>query len=98
MLKSIHEVNFSKDRHVYYDIEWFGDNVSYNPKGNVSILNPSSTSNNTIYIIVCLQDLSEIGKVQFHTEFGHMIQKYDVKHGVDRCYVILSIIKIDKQI
>ena len=27
-----------------------------------------------------------------------MIQKYDVKHGVDICYVILSIIKIDKQI
>ena len=27
-----------------------------------------------------------------------MIQKYDMKHGVDRCYVTLSIIKIDKQI
>ena len=67
-------------------------------KGNVSILNPSSTSTNTIYIIVRLQDLSEIGKVQFHTELGCMIQKYDVKHGVDRCYVVLSIIKIDKQI
>ena len=27
-----------------------------------------------------------------------MIQKYDAKHGVDRCYMILSIIKIDKQV
>ena len=98
MLKSICEVNIGKDRHVYYDVERFGDNVRYNQKGNVSILNPSSTSTNTIYIIVRLQDLSEIGKVQFHTELGSMIQKYDVKHGVDRCYVVLSIIKTDKQI
>ena len=98
MLKSIREVNIGKDRHVYYDVEQFGDNVRYNQKGNVSILNPSSTSTNTIYVIVRLQDLSEIGKVQFHTELGSMIQKYDVKHGVDRCYVVLSIIKIDKQI
>ena len=54
MLKSIREVNIGKDRHVYYDIERFGDNVRYIQKGNVCILNPSSTKNNTIYIIVRL--------------------------------------------
>ena len=98
MLKSIHEVNIGKDRHVHYDIEQFGDNIRYIQKGNVCILNPSSTSNNTIYIFVRLQDLSKIEKVQFHTELGYMIRKYDVKHRVDRCYVILSIIKIETQI
>ena len=98
MLKSIREVNIGKDRHVYYDIERFGDNVRYIQKGNVCILNPSSTKNNTIYIIVRLWDLSKIEKVQIHTELGYMIQKYDAKHGVDRCYMILSIIKIDKQV
>ena len=98
MLKSIHEVNFSKDRHVYYDIGQFGENVRYIQKENVSILNPSLTKNNIIYIIVRLQDLSKIDKVQFHTEIGYIIQKYDVKHGEERCYVILSIIKIDKQV
>ena len=98
ILNSIREVNIGKDRHVYYDIGQFGENVRYIQKGNVSILNPSSTKNNMIYIIVRLQDLSKIDKVQFHTEFGYMIQKYDVKHGEDRCYMILSIIKIDKQV
>ena len=29
MLKSIREVNIGKERHVYYDVERFGDNVQY---------------------------------------------------------------------
>ena len=98
MLKSVREINIGKDRHVYYDIEQFGDNVRYIKKGNVFILNPSTTINNTIYIMVRLRDLSQIEKLQFHTELGHMITNYDVKHGIEKCYVILSIIKIDKLI
>ena len=98
MLKSIREETIGKERHVYYDVEQFDDNVRYIQKGKVWILNPSTTSNNTIHIIVCLRDLSQIEKVQFHTELRYMIQKYDIKHGIDRCYVILSIIKIDKQV
>ena len=52
MLKSIREVNIGKERHVYYDVERFGDNVRYIEKGKVWILNLSTTSNNKIYIIV----------------------------------------------
>ena len=50
-----------------------------------------------IYITVRLQDLSHIDKIQYHTELGYAIQKLDVKHGMDRCYVILSVIKMDKR-
>ena len=66
-------------------------------KQNESVLSPSTTSRNTMFIVVCLADLQHIKKLQFHTQLGHMIEKYDVDVNRDRCYVILSIILVNKE-
>ena len=92
MLKSARECLDGKKRQAYYEIDQIGANVKLVYKDNFSILNPSATSLNTIFIIVQLVDLSGINKLQFHTQLGHMIQKYKLNMYQDRCYVILSII------
>ena len=80
------------NRKVYYDIDTVGSNIKYMKKQNECVLNPSTTSRNTIFIVVRLADLRHIKKLQFHTQLGHMIEKYDVGVHRDRFYVILSII------
>ena len=85
-------------RKVYYEVDKFGSNVRHVQKDNVFVLNHSTTSKNNIFIIVQLADLSQIEKLQFHTRLGHMIQKYNLNTHKDQCYVILSIIKIDKNV
>ena len=66
-------------------------------KKNECVLNPSTTSRYTIFIVVRLADLRHIKKLQFHTQLGHMIEKYDVDVNRDRCYLILSIILVNKE-
>ena len=96
LLKSGRESKTGKNRVVYYDIESFGSNVVYIKKGNVWILNPSSTKKNSIFFVVRLKDISSIPNLQFHTELGKMINKYQVDFEKHQCFVLLSIIFMDK--
>ena len=98
MLKKAKVHKDGKKQKVYYKIDQIGTNVKLFEKSNVKILNPSTTSLNTIYFIVRLSDLSELNNLQFHTELGHMIQKFKLNMYQDKCYVILSIIQMDKDI
>ena len=98
MLKKAKEHKDEKKRKVYYEIDQIGTNVRFFEKDKIKTLNPSTTSLNTIYFIVQLSDLSELNNLQFHTELGHMIHKFKLKVHQDKCYVILSIIQIDKDI
>ena len=98
MLKNAQESMDENVRKVYYEIDKVGSNVRYVQKDNVFVLNPSTTSKNTIFVIVRLADLSHIDKLQFNTHLGHMIQKYNLNNHKDQCYVMLSIIKIDKNV
>ena len=66
-------------------------------KQNECVLNPSTTSRNTIFIVIRLADLQHIKKIQFHTELGDMIEKYDVDIHRVQCYVIISIILVNKE-
>ena len=97
MVQNTRENSDGQSRQVYYDIETIGSAIKYIKKGNEFILNPSTTSRNTIFIVVRLIDLRHIKKLQFHTGLGHMIQKYDVDVHRGHCYVILSIINVDKK-
>ena len=97
MLQNTRESFDGPSRQVYYNIETIGTAIKYVKKGNECVLNPSTTSRNTIFIVVRLTDLRHIKKLQFHTGLGHMIQKYDVDVHRDHCYVILSIINVDKK-
>ena len=63
---------------MYYNIESFGNNVIYIKKGNVWILNPSSTKENSTFVVVRLRDIASILKLQFHTKLGKMINKYQL--------------------
>ena len=92
MLKNVRETLDGNNRLVYYEIDIVGSNIKYVKKQNESVLSPSTTSRNTMFIVVCLADLQHIKKLQFHTQLGHMIEKYDVGVHRDRFYVILSII------
>ena len=65
---------YENGRKVYYEVDKVGFNF---------FLNPSTTSKNTIFIIVPLDDLSQIEKLQFHTRLGHMIQKYNLNTHKD---------------
>ena len=96
MLKKPKEHKDGKNRKVYYQIDQIGKNVNFFEKDCVKVLNPSTTSLNTIYFVVRLSDLAELNNLQFHTELGHMIQKLNLKVHRDKCYVVLSIIQIDK--
>ena len=98
MLKKPKEHKDGKNRKVYYEIDQVGMNVRFFEKDKVKTLNPSTTSLNTIYFIVRLSDMSDLNNLQFHTELGHMIQKFNLKTHQEKCYVILSIIQIDKNI
>ena len=98
MLKKGNEYLGGINRCVSYEIDEIGSKVKYFKKGNEYILNPSTTSRNMIFIVVRLCDLQHIEKIQCHTQFGHMIQKLDLKSNKDRCYIMLSIIKVDKEI
>ena len=97
MLSEASETGDGNNRVVYYKIESFGDNVSKTRKGNNWILNPSSTSKNTIFIVTQLRDVANIPKLQFHTELGKMIHRYDVDKERNECYVLLSIVHIVKE-
>ena len=72
--------------------------MRYIQKDDTYVLNPSTTSRNTIYIVVRLTDFSKVKKLLFYTRLGHMIEKYNLSTHKDRCYVILSIIMIDKKV
>ena len=98
MLRKGNEYLDGINRCVSYEIDEIGSKIKYLKKGKEYILNPSMTSRNMIFILVRLADLRNIEKTQFHTQFGHMIQKFDLKSNKDCCYVILSIIKVDKEI
>ena len=97
MLKKCHGCLEGDNRHVYYEIDEIGSKIRYVKKENDYVLNPSTTSRNTIFIVVRLADLRLIKKIQLHMQFGHMIQKYDLKVDKDRSYVMLSIIQVDKE-
>ena len=49
-----------------------------------------------MFIIIWLADLEHAKQLQFHTQLGHMIQKYELNVHKDRCYMVLSIIQINK--
>ena len=98
MFKNAREYMDENGKKVYYEVDKIGSNVRYVQKNDVFVLNPSTTSKNTIFIIVQLADLSHVDKLQFHTRLGHMIQKYNLNTHKDQCYVILSIIKIEKNV
>ena len=98
MLKDAHEVNDNNQRKIYYEVDKIGKNVRYTQKDDTYVLNPSTTSRNTIYIVVRLTAFSKVKKLLFYTRLGHMIEKYNLSTHKDRCYVILSIIMIDKNI
>ena len=87
MLRKGKECTDGNNRYVYYEIDEIGSKVKYVKKDKEYILNPSMTSRNMIFILVRLADLSNIGKTQFHTQFGHMVQKLDLKSNKDHCYV-----------
>lgn len=97
MLNEAHETTDGKNRVIYYEVESFGKKVIYTRKGNKWILNPSSTLKNTIFIVARLKDIGNIPKLQFHTELGKMIQKYYLDKETNECYVLLSIIHMDKE-
>ena len=63
MLKNARECMEENGRTVYYEVDKIGSNVRYVQKNNVFVLNPSTTSKNTIFIIVRLADLSHIDKL-----------------------------------
>ena len=96
MLKNARESLDGNNRQVYYKIDTDGSIFKYVKKRNECVLNPSTTLRNTIFIVVRLVDLGHIKKLQFHTQLGHMIEKYDVDVHKDRCYVILSFILVEK--
>ena len=98
MLKSPTEVEVDSNRRIYYEIECFGKNVRYTQKQNSWILNVSNTLTNTIYILVRLKDIFHIPKVQYHTELGTMISKYDVDKEREYCYVLLAMINLEKKV
>ena len=98
ILKSVREQVNGRKRVVYYEIEDIGQNIKYIKKGNRMTLNPSTTYQNTIFIIVRLRDLDKISKLQFHTEMGRMVQHLDVNFNKEQCYVLLSIIRLNKDI
>ena len=63
MLKNTRECMEENGRKVYYEVVKIGSHVRYVQKNNVFVLNPSTTSKNTIFIIVRLADLSHIDKL-----------------------------------
>ena len=60
------------------------------------MLNPSATRQNTIFVVVRISDMEKVSKLQFHTDKGHMIDMLDVDHKKEQCYVLLSIVQINK--
>ena len=46
--------------------------------------------------MVRLRDIASIPKLQFHTELGKMINKYQLYTEKHQCFVLLSIIFVDK--
>ena len=96
--KNARECMNGNHRKVYYEVDKIGSNVRYVQKDNVCVLNPSTTLRNTIFIVKPLADLSEIKKIQFYTQLRHMIQKNNLNTHRDQCYVILSIMKINKNV
>ena len=40
--------------------------------------------------------MEKLSKLQFHTDKGHMINMLDVDHKKEQCYVLLSIVQINK--
>lgn len=96
MLKCAKEVSINSKRMIHYNIDFFGDKVDYIRKGNLWILNPNNTPTNSIYVIIRLQDIFHIEKVQYHTESGEMISKFDLDINRDHCYVLLSLIHTKK--
>ena len=97
MLKNVREYGTGRDRIIHYDIDQIGDDIRFNKKCSEWILNPSTTISNTIFIMVRLSDMKNVEKIQYHTEIGHMINNCDLNTTKDQCYVLLSIIKVDKQ-
>lgn len=98
MLKSAREVQVEGKRQIYYEIDFFGDEVRYTKDGNTWILNPSNTLTNSIYIVIRLRDVAHIPKVQYHTAFGKMIPKSDLDMDRGYCYVLLSVIHVEKKV
>ena len=70
MLKNARESMDENGRKVYYEVDKVGSNVTYVQKDNVFVLNPSTTSKNTTFIIVRLADLSEIESYSFTLVWG----------------------------
>ena len=98
MLKSPEEIMVDFKQQMHYKIDFFGSKVEYTRKGKFWILHPSSTPANTIFVIVRLRDIYHIPRVQYHTEFGEMISKYNLDKGREHCYELLSLIYIEKNI
>lgn len=98
MLKSPMEIEIESKRRMYYEIDFFGRDVEYTRKGNTWVLNISNTPKNTMYVLVRLNDIFHIPKVQYHTELGKMISKYQLDKDRDHCYVLLSMIHIEKKV
>ena len=54
MLKNACESMDGNNRKVYYEVDKIGSNVRYVQKDNVCVLNPSTTLQNTIFVVVWL--------------------------------------------
>ena len=73
MLQNARESLDGPSRQVYYDIETIGSAIKYVKKGNECVLNPSTTSRNTIFIVVRLTDLRHITK----TPISYRVRSHD---------------------
>ena len=96
LMKSPCECTNGKNSLIFYEIEHIGKNVRYFRKGERLLLNPSATRQNEIFVVVRISDMDKLSKLQFHTDKGHMIDMLDVDHKKDQCYVLLSIVQINK--
>ena len=98
MLKNATESYNNSRRLIHYEVDRLGDNIKCIRKGNKWILNPSNTKYNMIIFAIRLADLWTVKKLQFHTVIGHMIGEYDLKNKKNQCYVLLSVIQINKEV
>ena len=98
MVKSPMEIEIKSKRRMYYKIDFFGKDARYTQKGNTWILNISNTPKNTLYVLVRLDDIFHIPKVQYHTGFSKMISKYQFDKDQHHCYVLLLMIHIEKKV
>ena len=83
ILKAAKECLNKNNRIVYFEVDHIGSNVKYVEKDNICVLNPSTTLLNIIFITVWLGDLYVIRKLQFYTQLGYMIQKYNLNKYKD---------------